>query len=117
MDLDGDRRPDLVVHAPADDDGTAVFGNGDDAHWRVYRGTGSGFESTWATWDVPDDDLGGAGFYQAAQGYYTTGFWTTMDLGGDGGLDLVLHAPADDDGTQVFGLGTGEAYWRIWSGE
>lgn len=46
----------------ADDSGTEVFGHGGDATWRVWKTDGSSFASSPVDFDVPDDDMGDAGF-------------------------------------------------------
>ena len=78
--------------------------------WHVYRNTGAGFAVEPSPWRVPDPvfatfwSSGGA----AAEG------WTTVDLTGDGCLDLVLTSgldiahPTEPDAAWA---------WQVWPGE
>ena len=76
----------------------------------------TGFAATPTRWDVPDESMGGYGFYMTAQSYNPQGFWTLMDLTGDGLPDLVVSAPASSGSASVFGNG-GDAYWQVYRGE
>jgi hypothetical protein len=108
LDLDGDRRPDLVRTLDVGDD---AVGN---ARWLVYPNAGAGFgaEAAFALPDVGGDathhafaNIAGSGNLPAG-GYHT---WATLDLDGDGLLDLVR--------TLVVGDPTvGNARWLVYSG-
>ena len=84
-----------------------VPGDGD---WQVYRNQGTHFALEATPWSVPDPVFtalwadGGA----VAEG------WTTVDLDGDGCMDLVLTAGLD---LGVPDAGTTAWTWHVWRGE
>ncbi|MBX2801689.1 MAG: hypothetical protein KTR31_28685 [Myxococcales bacterium] len=113
MDLDGDDLPDLVFTSPADPSLARPFDPDGSPFWKVYANTGTGFASTPVQWSVPGADVGDNGVYTTAAGRYDDGFWTTMDLTGDGLADLVFTSPADDSLAQPFDP-DGSPYWKVY---
>jgi hypothetical protein len=100
VDVDGDRRPDLVVTASAIDRG--IFGRGSSPHWRVHRNLGDGFAPEPASWPVPADHFATI----AAVG------WALVDWDGDGRVDLVWT----QESGQLFGLAE-SPHWKVFRNE
>ncbi len=129
-DIDGDGRPDLVVTAEAvEREGyywwARVLGYGGSPHWNVFLNTGSGFETSPTSWQVPSGGQHLAGFDalagSAGEGDYgTVGAqeWSTADIDGDGRPDLIVTAEAvEREGyywwAQVLGYDRGEPHWNV----
>ena len=111
-DMNGDGLPDIVDtidHLGWYD----VWGLATDAHWRVYLNTGSGFATSYTTWDVPDEPNLANGYYLTHVENYSDDYgWTTVDMNGDGLPDLV--DTIDHLGWyDVWGLGC-DAHWRVY---
>ena len=83
FDLDDDGKQDLVRAADPSASNSA-FTSGTSAYWQFYKGGSSGFSSTPSQWSVP------AATYYEVDALY--GEWLTIDLDGDGCLDLVTAA-------------------------
>ena len=77
--------------------------------WDVYRNRGTGFDDEPTPWAVPDAVFGALW----ADGGAVAEGWTTVDLDGDGCLDLVLTAGLD---LGVPDAGTTTWTWRVWPG-
>jgi len=104
FDLDGDKLPDLVITSVAG----AVFDGGTSSEWHLHRNTGTGFSPLSVDWRVPGSGLAD-GFNQPASAV-SVRQWTTMDLDGDGLVDLVQTA--NPQGGAVF-LGA-TPFWRVY---
>lgn len=105
-DMNGDGIPDLV---DGQQTGTSsVWGyTGAQRYWKVYLGTGSGFNSAATTWNIPNfesnsadlDNLAGVGH-------------SLVDMDGDGKVDLV---DAQQNGTSsVWGYTGAQRYWKVY---
>jgi hypothetical protein len=105
IDMDGDGKPDLVQTAQ-----NGVVLGSSSASWRVYRNMGNGFATTPTSWTVPTLDTA-EGFYLTSGGGSGGVYWTTMDLNGDGRLDLVQTAE------NSIVLGTTTASWSVYLGQ
>ncbi len=110
FDLDGDRAPELVETSDPTQVAT-VFGPS--PSWSGYANTHSGFASAAVSYSVPESGTDG-GFYAAASLSPPSG-WATLDLDGDGHVDLVQTAdPAQ--ARAVFGDADGGSHWQLFSG-
>jgi hypothetical protein len=87
LDLNADRRPDLVVAADACDDDVGT------KHWDVYRAGGTGFAKTPAAFTLPAARCGTAFDRLAGTGDV---LYTLLDLNADRRPDLVVTADACD---------------------
>ncbi|HVH42587.1 MAG TPA: VCBS repeat-containing protein [Labilithrix sp.] len=99
-DIDGDKRPDLVVYATVEKNPDSSYrvrvpGHPTTPHWEVYRNDGHGFAATPTSWPLPkqrghgDEGLSGptrVGIYEGDNA------WTLLDMDGDGRQDLVVSA-------------------------
>ncbi|MCB9544300.1 MAG: VCBS repeat-containing protein [Myxococcales bacterium] len=133
LDLDGDGRPDLVSMATNQRGVRAgypytpqVHGHGDAPHWKLWRNEGDGFAAAPVAWAVPaelgEPDVGMIRLTDDPTTPIGLDFWTTLDLDGDGRLDVVSTAnnrpggrPGLSATPQVHGLGA-SPYWKIWRG-
>ncbi len=122
VDIDGDGRLDLV--SPWDSTTDEVYGFGSEAHyWLVFLGTATGFAAEPVEWSVPISSastqivMGGcvganSGFDSLAEADCKR--WSTLDLNGDGRLDLV--SPWDHARNEVHGFGSSAHYWLVFLG-
>ena len=115
LDLDGDRRPDLVQTADPARSGGLVWTDGTGPSWRAFLGGATGF-GTAVRVPVPASGLSD-GFFAAS--YFaspTLGgqrVWMTLDLDGDGRPELLQTADTSRQGGYVFSDVQG-AYWKVW---
>ncbi len=93
FDVDGDRRPDLVVTLKCDD---ATVGS---SSWLVYKNLGSGFAPTATRFALPPGYASNA-FDAVAEATSACGAnlpaFSTLDVDGDGKPDLVITVKCDD---------------------
>ncbi len=120
MDINGDSKVDLVVHAQGDGTYRDCFGAGASAYWKVYLNTGTGFSSTYTSWNLPSggkvlsshnysfNDISYTGTYDLGNQS-----WTTMDINGDKKPDLVIHAEGDGTYRNCYGVGA-SPYWKVY---
>ncbi len=128
FDLDGDRRPDLVVtgktisHPAAPDTEIKVnVGYPGAQTWNWYRNTGTAFEASGQAWSVPTGGTPTGGFWNIAGGSFAVGSeeWSTFDLDGNGRSDLVVTGktitdPGTSDERKVnVGL-PGPQSWKVY---
>ncbi|NOU29045.1 MAG: hypothetical protein HOO96_14180, partial [Polyangiaceae bacterium] len=85
-----------------------VWGGDGAAYWKVYKNTGTGFATTATQWTLPA--LGTTEGYDQIAGYDGNTEWVTLDIDGDGKIDLVNTATLADG--KVWG-GDGAAYWKV----
>ncbi len=102
FDVDGDRRPDLVVtqtkYSASDGVGKT--------HWLVYANTGSGFAATATEWALPASTYG---FAQVADSTTSGRNYQTMDLDSDHRPDLVVSATTYSHSDSV-----GTTHWLVY---
>jgi hypothetical protein len=124
VDINGDRRPDIVVPMEQQSNRTyAIPGTIPNRYWKVYFNTGTGFALTATPWSVPvggkvagSIDMGFDSFLTDGASWFDIGSqtWHTVDINGDGALDLVVHAEKQPDGYyRVFGTDPNR-YWRVY---
>jgi hypothetical protein len=113
LDLDGDRRPELVQTAdPRLADG-AVWSDASGAYWRVYPHGATGFTVDATRFPVPSSGTSlGFATLASEDGAFR---WRVVDLDGDGVLDLVQTANPAVAGGAIYSDATG-AYWRRYRG-
>jgi len=124
MDIDGDKKPDLVITAQNDASGyEKVFSPGNNPYWIVYLNNGTSFSTTASNWMIPV-----GGYYGSAGnwGYNTISAdasssstpnnqtWSTMDIDGDGKADLVVSAQNDASGYEKVFSPTNNPYWKAY---
>jgi len=105
MDINGDGNLDLVYGL---DPATGTIGGGAaDPHWVVYPGDGvSGFATTPQAWSVPGE------IYDSLHSSRSSGrVWTTMDLDGDGQIELV-HTRSTETSNN-WGYEDGNPHWKV----
>jgi DNA/RNA-binding domain of Phe-tRNA-synthetase-like protein len=113
-DLNGDGRPDLIQTGDSSRQGGFVWRDDDGPHWRVWLGVDGGFSADPLRWSVPENGLDD-GFFAL---YWADGqrWFSTIDLTGDGILDLVQTADSSRDGGYVLSDDDG-TFWRVWPGQ
>lgn len=107
LDVDGDQKPDLVVTCDSTKFQTP-FGTEEAPLWKVYKNTGTGFDSKAVDWAVP---VHPSGLY-ATNENSGSDVWTTMDIDGDGKVDVVVTS--DPHGFyEPFGTSTAPL-WKVY---
>ncbi|MBL8607331.1 MAG: hypothetical protein JNL38_08425, partial [Myxococcales bacterium] len=76
-------------------------------YWQMFKGGEGGFAKSSTEWSVPD--------VLFARVNATYGQWLTMDLDGDGKVDLVRAEDPNVDG-KPFGAAAGKPYWQMFKG-
>ncbi len=109
IDVDGDGNPDLVHTANPSSASATVWGSPNSDQWKVYLGGTDGFSTTPTTWPVPDSETE-TGFYSLREGEGEKQ-WLTVDLDGDGQVELVQTA--DPSTGEVWFDDDGAPYWRV----
>jgi hypothetical protein len=132
LDLDGDRRRELVVTGEVGEDGApaALVSDTGAPHWRVHRAGDAGFELAFETYALPRDRGGadGRGLYAPRGGLDVAGKlatphdqhgWDLLDVDGDRRLDLVVTneaAPYQGVYTRRALGGEKDPYWELYLG-
>ena len=123
-DMNGDAKPDLVVHSEYQSGNNVPqqFGVGSVPYWKVYLNNGSGFSSTFTMWTTPS-----GGYYNSAGvnfGYNrpaTSGTtndnsqnWFLKEINGDALPDLVVPSEYQtaNSGQKQYGVGSAP-YWKV----
>ncbi|MCB0430938.1 MAG: T9SS type A sorting domain-containing protein [Flavobacteriales bacterium] len=122
MDMDGDKKPDLVIYAEGTGSYRDAYDVGNNSYWKVYTNSGYGFTGSFSKWNVPDGGYlyngHNYGFsYISYSGSYSAGNqgWSTMDMTGDGLPDLVIHSQGDGTYRDAFSVGN-NPYWKVYQG-
>lgn len=124
-DMDGDKKPDLVVTAIADstfNHDQWTFGAGQSRYWKVYKNTGNSFSANAINWTLPS---GGYTYHNKNFGFTSLGSpssslgvntgsedFATMDMNGDNLPDLVITATCDSLHMNSFGNPANQ-YWKV----
>ena len=115
LDLDGDRRPDLVQTADPAHSGGFVWSDTQGPSWKVFRGSAAGFGAA-SRLPVGASELSDGFFasaYTAPPSAQGERYWLTVDLDGDGLPELVQTGDPAHPGGFVRTDAQG-AYWRVW---
>lgn len=120
VDMQGDRRPDLVTFSLVDVNGsTSQYGYGVSPFWNVYLNNGVGFADEPTYWLTPtggysNEDASGYTFLRNDDTFIPEEVWSLADLDGDGAPELIAHGygqtAAPDPGQ--FELG-GVPAWKV----
>jgi hypothetical protein len=118
LDVNNDRRPDLVVAGTYTGSALTAFGTGSNRYWNVYLGTTTGFAPTATTWTLPAGGAGSNSFGSLTSEPYsplTSGWdaWSLLDTNGDGLLELVLRGQKTTD-LVPYGS-TGSWHWKTYA--
>lgn len=124
LDLDGDGHRDLVQTANPARAGALVYSDAAGTFWKRTRMVSAGDAGTMETFAsyterfVVPAALLADGFFATSFGSAPVGsrFWTTMDITGDGILDLVVTADPRRPGGYVWSDAFGD-YWSVFRGE
>jgi hypothetical protein len=108
IDLNGDRKPDLVLTADTTKSQQVWDATGS-PYWKVFLNTGSGFGPA-MNWPVPRSGLDDGFFASNATQAYR--YWSLLDVNGDGKPDL-LHTGDTTKGQQVWDA-AGSPYWKVY---
>ena len=116
IDLDGDRKPELLQTSDPTRSGGYVFTDVQGAYWKVWRLAVGAAPTGPARWSVPASGLGD-GFFAPIWTDSPNGSraWFVRDLDGDGRLDLVQTADTARTGLYVWSDAQG-AYWKVFRG-
>lgn len=122
LDMNGDRKPDLVVFAQLQSGLVTCFQPGLNPYWNVYLNTGAGFSTTPMQWSIPsggksanNNFYGFVGLSGVASASDVNGSqsWSVMDMDGDNKPDLVVTAALSNG--KVYGLSqAGSQYWMVY---
>ncbi|HEY4787466.1 MAG TPA: BACON domain-containing carbohydrate-binding protein [Bacteroidales bacterium] len=121
MDIDGDKKIDLVVYAYNYNPARTYGFNGSTSnfYWKVYKNTGSGFSTTYTSWSLPNGGQVGPWLYyygyNNSYGYATNSTsetWNVTDIDGDGKPDLVVCSTGNSP-AQPFGTSSSPA-WKVY---
>jgi len=112
-DLNGDGHPDLIQSGNPSREGGFVWRDQQGAYWKVWLGGDGGFSGQMLRWSVPEPGFED-GFF-ALNWAYDSRWFSTIDLTGDGQLDLIQTADQTRSGGYIFEDDQG-TYWKVWPG-
>lgn len=122
-DVNGDKKPDLVVTAQLQASKVTCFSPGSGQYWKVFLNTGNAFDNTTTNWSLPNGGKlnGGTTFgfdqvFGTALSSDNTGSqsWSVTDMDGDGKSDLVITAQLQGGNVTCFSPGSSQ-YWKVFS--
>ncbi|MBW2734310.1 MAG: VCBS repeat-containing protein [Deltaproteobacteria bacterium] len=103
LDMDGDGRPDLLVHRDEREDPDPLVGK---AYWLVFKNNEKGFDTSPMQWRLPFS-LGGS---MGAANEPANGLHALMDIDGDGRPDFVVYRDSEREDPDPL---VGRAYWLV----
>ncbi|MCA9673371.1 MAG: VCBS repeat-containing protein, partial [Myxococcales bacterium] len=120
LDLDGDKRPDIVVTYAC---GSSTLAGADadvgKTKWRIHKNTGSGFENGGVAWALPTGyakgyfyDVTGSSNCDSYNGYARPAY-QLRDLDGNGRLDLLVTYACGSSTLAGADANVGKSYWRV----
>jgi len=109
LDLNGDKLPDLVWSSQTT--GRKPWGTGSAPYWKVYLNDGQNFSALAKNWPVPALQGVRGGAYMPNR-FYGNEIWSTLDLNGDGKLDLVWTSQTT--GRKPWGTDSAP-YWKVFT--
>lgn len=118
VDMNGDKKPDLVVTSAVGLNGAAQFNVATSPNWQVYLNTSAGFSTTATSWPTPQGGLSLLGLNSTSSS--VTGIfngaeaWDLVDMNGDGKPDLVITDSIGLSGPAQFGANTANQSWRVY---
>ncbi len=124
VDMNGDKRPDLLVYSEKMSNGnTTIYNPTSSPYWKIYQNTGTGFQTSSSNWSVP---VGGHIFGGASMGYrYTASTiaasydigstnWELVDMNGDARPDLVINSEKMSGGLTTIYSPSSNPYWKVY---
>lgn len=122
MDMNADKRPDLIVAAQLQGGNVTCFSPGSGQYWKVYTNDGSSFSGTAQNWNLPNGGKlsGGVTYgFNAIAGTASPGdntgsqSWTLFDTDGYGEPELVITAQLQGGNVTCFSPGNNQ-YWNVY---
>jgi len=119
MDMNGDKKLDLVIYQEMQAGTSNVFGLPSNPYWKVYLGTDSGFSTTATNWALPAGGYINNGTNYSFRDLYGSTFgsegsqeWVTTDINGDEKPDLVIYQVNQGGINFVYGMPSAP-YWKV----
>lgn len=122
MDIDGDKKADLIVTAQLQAGNVTCFSPGSNQYWKVFSNTGNGFAASPVNWSLPNggrlvsgitygyDFIIGTASSSDNTGSQT---WTIADMDGFGQPELVVTAQLQAGNVTCFSPGNNQ-YWKVY---
>ncbi len=110
MDVDGDRRPDIVQTGSTDLSQSAWDASGS-PYWKLFRGDAGRWSDSAIEWKVPQNGQTSGFFAASVTG---GGEWRTFDITGDGLPDLIQTS--DPVNGTVWDI-EGSPYWKVFEND
>ena len=121
LDINADNKPDLVCTGTRAANGYVTeFSPSSNSYWKVYYNTGAGFSGSATNWALPSGgELDGGivqGFNLLSDVGSDTGSdtWSTIDLNGDGNVDLVCTGTRAANGFVTEFSPSSNSYWKAY---
>jgi hypothetical protein len=122
MDIDGDKKPDLIVSAQLQGGYVTSFSPSFNQYWKIYLNTGSGFSSAPTNWNLPNGGKLTSGItygYNGISGYAFTSdntgsqTWALVNMTGDSKPELVITSQLQGGDVTCFSPGL-NPYWIVY---